>query len=134
MATQVANNPGEWTLSGANDFPGWFPLYGLDDDPCFTLTGTFVAEVAIQISNQTDYVKTRLRQLATTYTVPAGPLAVRRIAGRYFRPILIGWTSGTVYFGLAAPNRAGDNGTSSALIPQTDTNANVSVSARDSFT
>lgn len=130
---QVANNPGEWTLSSLNDTPGWFPLFGLEDDPCFTLTGTFVATVAIQTSNQSDFVKTRYRQETETYATPVGPLAIRRVAARWFRPIITAYTSGTVYFGLAKPNRAGDNGTSSTILPQTDTNADVNVTNRDGF-
>jgi len=131
--TQVANNPGEWSLSGLNAATGWFPSFGLNDDPCFSLTGTWVGTVAVQTSNQTDYIKTRYRQETETYSAPAGPLAIRRVAARYFRFVMIAWTSGTAYIGLAAPNRAGDNGTSSSIQPQTDTNADVNVTNRDSF-
>jgi hypothetical protein len=130
---QVANNPGEWTLSSLNDATGWFPSSGLDDDPCFSVTGTFVGTIAVQTSNQSDYVKTRIRQETETYSTPAGPLAIRRVAARYFRFVMIAYTSGTAYIGLAAPNRAGENGTSSTILPQTDTNADVNVSNRDNF-
>jgi hypothetical protein len=120
---QVAGSPGEFTLSSLNDTTGWLPLSGLADDPTFTITGTFSGTISIRISNQAHPVKTRYNTLPTTYTLPTeSPLAIPRIAGRWFCFVMTAYTSGTAYIGLTAPNRAGTDGTPSSVSPQVSTN------------
>jgi hypothetical protein len=106
--TVVANNNGEFSLGSLNDATPWLPLFGLSEDPGFSIMGTFVGTITFQISYQSDAVKTRLRE-PSTYTAPAGPLAIPRADGRYFRFIMSAYTSGTAYVGLSMPMRSGED-------------------------
>lgn len=119
--TAVAGNPGEFSLGFLNDSTGWLPLSGLSDDPCFTISGTFVGTIQAQTSDQSDYVKTRFT-VAGTYTTPQGSLAIPRIAGRWFRLIMTAYTSGTAYVGVGKPNIAGADPVACTLSPQVFTN------------
>lgn len=98
----VANNPGEFVISGLNDDTGWFPYEDVVEDVSFNISGTWVGTIALQFSNQSDYVKTRIGLGAiATYTANQEPLAIPREGGRFFRFIFSAWTSGTAYIGLS---------------------------------
>ncbi len=123
--TAVAGSPGEFSLGALNETSKWLPLLGLTDDLGFTITGTFVGTVSVQISNQGDETKTRYRTLPDVYTSAAGPLAVPRIAGRWVRFIMTAYTSGTAYVGISAPNRAGSDPTPFSVSPQVEQSGTI---------
>lgn len=118
---QVAGNHGEFSLGFLNDSTGWVESHGFVDDPCFTITGTFVGTIQVQTSDQSDYVKTRFT-VAGTYTAPTGSLAIPRIAGRRYRLIMTAYTSGTAYVGIAKPNIAASDSIACSPSPQVFTN------------
>ena len=122
--TAVAGNNGLFSLGSLNDSTGWLPLFGIVDDPCFGITGTFVGTITLQTSNQSDAVKDKTSSIAT-YTVPVGSVAVPRIAARWFRLIMTAYTSGTAYVGVGKANCAGQDSIPVSLSPQMQTNSPV---------
>lgn len=100
LTAPVANNPGEFAISGLNDDTGWFPYDDVAEDISFNLTGTWVGTIALQVSNQNTVEKTRFSTVAS-YTVNSEPLNIPREVGRYFRFIFTAYTSGTAYVGLS---------------------------------
>jgi hypothetical protein len=98
--SNVANNLGEYSLGSLNDSTGWIPLDGTVADVAFNITGTFVGAISMQISNQSDYTKTRLSTI-TTYTSTQNPLNIPRELGRYVRFIMTAYTSGIAYVGFS---------------------------------
>lgn len=121
--TAVAGNLGEWALGSLNAATPWLPLQGLSDDVSFMITGAFDGTVTIQISDQDDYVKTRYVSLSGPYTSATAPLAIPRIAGRWFRAQMTAYVSGAAYFGLSRPNVAGKDPIPVNLTGQMQTNA-----------
>lgn len=115
--TAVLGNNGEFSLGSLNAATGWFPASGIVDDIGFSVKGTFVGTVTLQMSDQDDYVKTRIDSIAD-YTAPTGRLAIPRIASRWFRFIMTAYTSGTAYVGLSKPNIAGHDSIPAAISPQ----------------
>lgn len=105
--TAVAGNVGEWSLGALNAATPWLPLFGFVDDPCFIITGTFVGTIAVRISNEDDYVKTRFAALSTTYTAPSAPQGIPRISGRWYQLIMTAYTSGTAFVGISRLNSSG---------------------------
>ena len=98
--TQVANNPGEFSLGSLNDSTGWISLDSIVSDIAFNISGTFVGTISLQVSNQSDETKTRYSTV-TTYTATSAPLNIPREIGRFFRFAMTAYTSGTAYVGLS---------------------------------
>jgi hypothetical protein len=100
LTAPVANNPGEYAIAGLNDDTGWFVYDDVAEDIGFIITGTWVGTITLQVSNQTDFVKTRIAPPIATYTTNQESLNIPREVGRFFRFIFTAYTSGTAYIGL----------------------------------
>lgn len=96
--TQVS--AAEFSLQSGSDSTGWIDLRSTVADVCFNITGAWVGTIALQVSNQLDYTKTRYSQV-TTYVANQAPLTLPRRLGRYFRFVFTAYTSGTAYIGFA---------------------------------
>lgn len=113
--TQVANNPGEFSLGSNGDSSGWIPADASIDDIAFNITGTWLGTIALQVSNQSDVTKTRISTV-TSYTANQPPLNMPREIGRFFRLIFTAYTSGTAYVGISKGRNP--NGEAFNLAPQ----------------
>ena len=120
--TAVAGSQSEFSLGALNASTGWIRYDGVVDDIGFDITGTFVGTITLQSSNQSAETKTRYRTV-TTYTAGAGPLAMPRLVGRYFRFIMTAYTSGTAYVGFTRGIDA--NGQLVDLTPQGTSSSGV---------
>lgn len=100
LTAPVAGNPGEFAISGASDHTGWFPLDNTIEDVGYNITGTWAGTIALQVSNQNTFTKTRFSTVVS-YTGNQSPLNLPREVGRYFRFIFTSYSSGTAYIGLS---------------------------------
>jgi len=115
--TAVLGNNGLLALGSLNASTGWLSFAGIVDDIGVDITGTFVGTITLQTSNQDDFAKTAISNIAT-YTAATLPFALPRIAARYFRLIMTAYTSGTAYVGVSKPNSAGRDSVPVPVTPQ----------------
>jgi hypothetical protein len=100
ISSQTSSAP-----AGVDD-NGWFDTSALPEDASFTISGTWIGSIALDVSNE-EYEQGVARsqyRTAATYTSNTGPNEIPRNIGRFIRFRRSAWTSGTAYIGVHPPS------------------------------